>query len=64
MRVYLRRMILGNALWPKLFLSNLSSSVHIGVAFGKAGEERANEESMVQAISMAIDFTKKIKIKK
>jgi len=57
-------MILGNILWPKLFLSNLSSSVHIGVAFGKAGEERANEESMVQAISMAIDFTKKIKIKK
>jgi len=27
-----------------------------GVAFGKAGEGRANKESMVQAIKMAIDF--------
>ena len=60
----MRRIIPRNALWPKLFLSSLSSSVHIGVAFGKAGEERANGESMVQAISMAIDFPKKIKIKK
>jgi len=32
-------------------------SVDHGVAFGKAGEGRANEESMVEAIKMAIDFT-------
>jgi len=36
----------------------IRTSVDHGVAFGKAGEGRANEESMVQAIRMAIDFTK------
>jgi len=34
----------------------IRTSVDHGVAFGKAGEGRANEESMVQAIDMAIDF--------
>jgi len=34
----------------------IRTSVDHGVAFGKAGEGRANEESMVQAIKMAIDF--------
>jgi len=34
----------------------IRTSVDHGVAFGKAGEGRANEESMVQAIRMAIDF--------
>jgi len=29
------------------------------VAFGKAGEGRANEESMMEAIKMAIDFARK-----
>ena len=33
-------------------------SVDHGVAFGKAGEGRANEESMVEAIKMAFDFVK------
>ena len=36
----------------------IRTSVDHGVAFGKAGEGRANEESMVEAIKMAIDFTK------
>jgi len=36
----------------------IRTSVDHGVAFGKAGEGRANEESMVQAIDMAIDFAK------
>ena len=35
----------------------IRTSVDHGVAFGKAGEGRANEESMIQAIKMAIDFT-------
>ena len=34
----------------------IRTSVDHGVAYGKAGEGRANEESMVQAIRMAIDF--------
>ncbi len=34
----------------------IRTSVDHGVAFGKAGEGRANEESMVGAIKMAIDF--------
>ncbi|HER24098.1 MAG TPA: 4-hydroxythreonine-4-phosphate dehydrogenase PdxA [Candidatus Atribacteria bacterium] len=34
----------------------IRTSVDHGVAFGKAGEGRANEESMVEAIQMAIDF--------
>jgi len=34
----------------------IRTSVDHGVAFGKAGEGRANEESMVEAINMAIDF--------
>lgn len=34
----------------------IRTSVDHGVAFGKAGEGRANEESMVEAIKMAIDF--------
>jgi 4-phospho-D-threonate 3-dehydrogenase / 4-phospho-D-erythronate 3-dehydrogenase len=34
----------------------IRTSVDHGVAFGKAGEGRANEESMIQAIQMAIDF--------
>lgn len=33
-------------------------SVDHGVAFGKAGEGRANEESMIEAIKMAFQFTK------
>jgi len=37
----------------------IRTSVDHGVAFGKAGEGRANEESMVEAIKMAIDFAKK-----
>jgi 4-hydroxythreonine-4-phosphate dehydrogenase len=41
-----------------LGLPIVRTSVDHGVAFGKAGEGRANEESMVQAIRMAIDFTK------
>ena len=36
----------------------IRTSVDHGVAFGKAGEGRANEESMVEAIRMAIDFAK------
>lgn len=36
----------------------IRTSVDHGVAFGKAGEGRANEESMVGAIKMAIDFVK------
>jgi len=35
----------------------IRTSVDHGVAFGKAGEGRANEESMVEAIKMAIDFS-------
>jgi 4-hydroxythreonine-4-phosphate dehydrogenase len=34
----------------------IRTSVDHGVAFGKAGEGRANEESMVEAIETAIDF--------
>jgi len=34
----------------------IRTSVDHGVAFGKAGEGRANEESMVEAIKMAIEF--------
>jgi len=34
----------------------IRTSVDHGVAFGKAGEGRANEESMVEAIKMAINF--------
>jgi len=34
----------------------IRTSVDHGVAFGKAGEGRANEESMVEAIKMAIKF--------
>lgn len=36
----------------------IRTSVDHGVAFGKAGEGRANEESMIQAIRMSIKFTK------
>ena len=36
----------------------IRTSVDHGVAFGKAGEGRANEESMVEAIKMAINFVK------
>jgi len=36
----------------------IRTSVDHGVAFDKAGEGRANEESMVGAIKMAIDFAK------
>ena len=36
----------------------IRTSVDHGIAFGKAGEGRANEESMVEAIKMAIDFAK------
>jgi len=36
----------------------IRTSVDHGVAFGKAGEGRANEESMIEAIKMAIDFAK------
>ena len=36
----------------------IRTSVDHGVAFDKAGESRANEESMVEAIKMAIDFAK------
>lgn len=35
----------------------IRTSVDHGVAFGKAGEGRANEESMIEAIKMAINFT-------
>ncbi|MGB6371693.1 MAG: 4-hydroxythreonine-4-phosphate dehydrogenase PdxA [Atribacterota bacterium] len=41
-----------------LGLPIIRTSVDHGVAFGKAGEGRANEESMVGAIKMAIDFAK------
>jgi 4-hydroxythreonine-4-phosphate dehydrogenase len=34
----------------------IRTSVDHGVAFGKAGQGRANEESMVEAINMAIQF--------
>ena len=40
-----------------LGLPIVRTSVDHGVAFGKAGKGRANEESMVQAIKMAIDCT-------
>jgi len=40
-------------------LPMIRTSVDHGVAFGKAGEGRANEESMVEAIKMAIDFARK-----
>lgn len=36
----------------------IRTSVDHGVAFDKAGEGEANEESMVEAIKMAIDFAK------
>ncbi|MDD4363041.1 MAG: 4-hydroxythreonine-4-phosphate dehydrogenase PdxA, partial [Atribacterota bacterium] len=36
----------------------IRTSVDHGVAFGKAGEGRANEESMLEAILMAINFSK------
>jgi len=36
----------------------IRTSVDHGVAFGKAGEGRANEESMIEAIKMAINFVK------
>jgi 4-hydroxythreonine-4-phosphate dehydrogenase len=36
----------------------IRTSVDHGVAFGKAGEGRANEESMVEAIEMAVQFAK------
>ena len=39
-----------------LGLPIVRTSVDHGVAFGKAGEGRANKESMTQAIRMAIDF--------
>jgi len=35
------------------------TSVDHGVALDKAGEGRSNEESMIEAIKMAIDFTRK-----
>jgi len=41
-----------------LGLPIIRTSVDHGVAYGKAGEGRANEKSMVEAIKMAIDFTK------
>ena len=34
----------------------IRSSVDHGVAFGKAGEGRANPESMIQAIKMAVQL--------
>lgn len=37
----------------------IRTSVDHGVAFDRAGEGRANEESMVEAIKMAIDFARK-----
>jgi 4-hydroxythreonine-4-phosphate dehydrogenase len=37
-----------------LGLPIIRSSVDHGVAFGKAGEGRANPESMIQAIKMAV----------
>ena len=37
----------------------IRTSVDHGVAFDKAGEGSANEESMLEAIKMAIDFTRK-----
>lgn len=37
----------------------IRTSVDHGVAYGKAGEGRANEESMLEAIEMAIKFTSK-----
>jgi len=40
-------------------LPMIRTSVDHGVAFGKAGEGRANEESMMEAIKMAIDFARK-----
>jgi len=40
----------------------IRTSVDHGVAFGKAGEGRANEESMVGAIKMAIKFANRHKI--
>jgi len=40
----------------------IRTSVDHGVAFGKAGEGRANEESMVEAIDMAIKFVNGHKI--
>ena len=36
----------------------IRTSVDHGVAYGKAGEGRANEESMIEAIKMAINFVK------
>lgn len=41
-----------------LGLPIIRTSVDHGVAYGKAGEGRANEESMVEAIKLAINFTK------
>ncbi len=35
----------------------IRTSVDHGTAFGKAGEGRANEESMLEAIRMAVDFS-------
>ncbi|MBN2285918.1 MAG: 4-hydroxythreonine-4-phosphate dehydrogenase PdxA [Tissierellales bacterium] len=38
----------------------IENTVDHGVAFGKAGEGRANEESMIQAIKIAIDLSKSL----
>jgi 4-phospho-D-threonate 3-dehydrogenase / 4-phospho-D-erythronate 3-dehydrogenase len=40
----------------------IRTSVDHGVAFGKAGEGRANEESMVEAIQLAVKFAQQKKI--
>lgn len=37
----------------------IRTSVDHGVAYGKAGEGRANEQSMIEAIKMAIEFVRK-----
>jgi 4-hydroxythreonine-4-phosphate dehydrogenase len=59
-------MKLGGKEWDKMSGINMTmglpiirTSVDHGVAFGKAGEGRANPQSMVDAIKMAIQLAKK-----
>jgi 4-hydroxythreonine-4-phosphate dehydrogenase len=39
-------------------LSIIRTPVDHGTAFGKAGKNRAHEESMVEAINLAVTFSK------
>ena len=46
-----------------LGLPIIRTSVDHGVAYGKAGEGRANPQSLIEAIKLAVEFAKRIKEK-